>query len=347
MRMNFSKPLHVSPPSRLRNLVIKTDAQTARENRLQSSTQKKMRIQLKLVTSGVTALCAATLAIAAQTSTSSSASASTSATKPAARPSSESDSMSITVPSLGGPGASRPDTKGTPMSAHPDADVAAIVRQIEAQNSAVVERISAQFADIACSRENAQKLVEALRNGTPVTLISSASGEAKTGTFTPAGSKLGYGEAYIALALAAEALRGAGVSGCATPEQWQAVLFGGPLSAASSDSTATTSVAIASSTSRFPGILALRSQGQGWGQIAQTAQVQLGPVVASARSALKLEAAEENPLSPTGRSSSEFKSKSRDQDDASSASTRRSEEAPVATPILPSTAAPGAQRDNR
>lgn len=175
------------------------------------------------------------------------------------------------------------------------------VRQIDAQGPAVVERITTQIADVACTPENARLLVDALRNGTEVTLSS----EGKTATFTPSGS-LGYGEAYIALALAAEALRNAGVTGCATPDQWEAVLLGGPLAAAGTTSTSTTMSAAASSSSDFPGILTLRSQGQGWGQVARRTNVQLGQVMSTARTKLNLESDTDATLSPTGRTSDEM-----------------------------------------
>jgi hypothetical protein len=184
-------------------------------------------------------------------------------------------------------------------TAQTDTQVTTVVQQIDAQGPAVVERISTQFADVACTPENARMLVDALHNGTAVTL--SANG--KTATFTPTSTHLGYGEAYIALALAAEALRNAGVTGCATPEQWQSVLLGGPLAAAGTTSTSTTRSASATSSSRFPGILALRSQGQGWGQIAQTTNVQLGQVVSGAHSSLNLSRSSDQMLSPTGRTS--------------------------------------------
>jgi hypothetical protein len=146
-----------------------------------------------------------------------------------------------------------------------------------------------------------RKLVNALHTGTSVTLTS----EGKTATFTPTG-QLGYGEAYIAMALAAEALRNAGVTGCATPEQWQAVLLGGPLSAAGARSSSVSTTSSASASSNFPGILALRSQGQGWGRIAQTTNVQLGQVMSRAQSSLNLGTSGDSSLSPTGRSSAEM-----------------------------------------
>lgn len=183
------------------------------------------------------------------------------------------------------------------------------VQQLDAQGPAVVERVTTQFADVTCSPENARMLVEALHSGTAVTL----SADGKTATFTPT-AKLGYGEAYIALALAAEALRDAGITGCATPEQWEAVLMGGPLVASSTTTTATTQSASSSASSNFPGILALHSQGQGWGQIAQTTNVQLGQVVSDAQSSFNLDGTESN-LTPTGRTSAEMNQSRKHGDD--------------------------------
>lgn len=182
-----------------------------------------------------------------------------------------------------------------------ETEVQTFVQEIDAGGPVVVERITTQFADVACSPENVQVLLDGLRNGTAVTLTA----DGKTATFNPA-VNLGYGEAYLTLALAAEALRAAGVSGCATPDQWQAVLMGGPLAAAGTTTTSTSQSVSASSTSNFPGILALRSQGQGWGQIAQSSNVQLGQVVSNARSSLSFDARSESALTPTGRSSQEF-----------------------------------------
>lgn len=190
-------------------------------------------------------------------------------------------------------------------STQADTAVTTVVQQIDAQGPVVIDRISTQFADIACSPENVRNLIEGLRNGAAVTLTDSSG---KTATFTPTGGNLGYGEAYIALALAAEALKSAGVTGCATADQWKAVLLGGPLTAAGGTSTSTSTTSTASSSSNFPGVLKLHSQGQGWGQIAKTTNVQLGQVVSSARSSLNISESDNatSSLSPTGRTSAEM-----------------------------------------
>jgi hypothetical protein len=162
-----------------------------------------------------------------------------------------------------------------------ETQVTTIVQQIDQQGPVVVERISTQFAEVACTQENARKLVEALHNGTEVTITGD---DGRSATFRPTAS-LGYGDAYIAMALAAEALREAGITGCATPDQWKAVLLGGELAPAGTASVTTTTT-----TRSFPGILVLREQHGGWGQVAQTTNVQLGSVVSTARTSLNIDA---------------------------------------------------------
>jgi hypothetical protein len=213
-----------------------------------------------------------------------------------------------------------------------DAQVTTVVQQIDAQGPVVVDRITTQFTDVACNAENARKLLEGLHGGTSVTL----SADGKTTTFTATGGPLGYGEAYITLALAAEALRNAGVTGCATPDQWKAVLLGGPLAVAGTTSTSTTRIASASSSSQFPGILTLRSQGQGWGQIAQTTNVKLGQVMSSARSSLNLSSSSsDSSLSPTGRASSDINRSSTTTPSSSSSSSTSPSSTPSRDSSIP------------
>lgn len=180
-------------------------------------------------------------------------------------------------------GSAQTSVTGT-ASAHTETQVTTIVQQIDRQGPAIVDRAVTQFATVTCTEDNARKLIEALHSGNEVTLTSD---KGESVTFKPT-LPLGYGEAYLAMSLAVETLRQNGITGCATPEQWRSVLIGGPLSGATSISAVSSSSASASSTSNFPGILVLRQQGQGWGQIAQTTHVQLGTVVSSAQSSLNL-----------------------------------------------------------
>lgn len=155
-----------------------------------------------------------------------------------------------------------------------DSQVTTFVQQLDTQGPAVVQRISTQVGDLACSDDTIQNLVDALHSGRSVTI--SANGQSST--FNASGAHLGYGDAYLAIALAAQELRNAGVSSCATPEQWQAVLLGGPLTVSQTSST-TNSYASASGSNTMPGIVTLHKQGQGWGQIAQSGNVQIGQIL--------------------------------------------------------------------
>lgn len=187
-----------------------------------------------------------------------------------------------------------------------ETQVRTVVQQIDAQGPVVVERISTEFADATCTRENARALVEALHGGTAVTLRNE---DGQTATFTPTG-RLGYGDAYIAMAVAVQALRDAGITGCASPAQWQAVLLGGSLSGPTVRTTSVT-------TERFPGVLVLHSQG-GWTKVAQTTHVRLNQVVSQANTSLQIndssataqtgahrsaDASNQQNLSPTGHPS--------------------------------------------
>ena len=180
------------------------------------------------------------------------------------------------------------------------------VQQLDAQGPAVVQRITTQVGGLACSDDTIQQLVEALHSGKSVTITSDANGQKQSATFNASGTHLGYGEAYLALALAAEQLRNAGVSSCATPDQWQAVLLGGPLKTDITSST-THSVASASNSTQLPGIVTLHRQGQGWGQIAQANNVQLGQIINHNSASLSADASKgDQSLSPTGYSSAEM-----------------------------------------
>lgn len=250
----------------------------------------------KILTCGASVLFAAVLGLHAQSATPSDQRPSPTSPSPSSSPSVTSsssedwrkkdtdktkkdwDRSSTTSSSVLGSQASTGST--TTVGVQSDVEVKTVVQQIDAQGPVVVERISTRFADVACTEENARKIVEALHNGGSLTITGQ---DGKTATFD-VNTKLGYGDAYIAMALAAEALRNAGISGCATPEQWQAVLVGGELKGSGIASTTTTVT-----TERFPGILVLREQHGGWGQVAQTTNVQLGTVVASAHSSLNID----------------------------------------------------------
>jgi hypothetical protein len=155
----------------------------------------------------------------------------------------------------------------------------------------VATKIASSFTKLAGSQDNALKLVQALRNGTAVTLSTSTTSTGGTGTgtatgtgtgtgtggttstsFTPPTGKMGWGNVFISLALAQDQLARLGVTD-PTQAQLQAALMGGDVTGADGK------------TVTLKGILQMRADGMGWGQIAQASGTKLGPVVSSIKSA--------------------------------------------------------------
>lgn len=140
------------------------------------------------------------------------------------------------------------------------------------------QRISADFDAFAGSESNARALVTGLRTGKPITLTSdggagATAAAAGMATFTPPTRPMGYGNIYIALSLAKQRLAAQGITS-PTPSQLQFALMGGTRTSGNPPLT-----------QMVPGVLQLRSQGMGWGQIAQRYHVKLGPVIGGMKSA--------------------------------------------------------------
>jgi len=110
------------------------------------------------------------------------------------------------------------------------------------------------------SRTTLESLVHGLRTGSTVTLTG-ASGTTSA-SFTPPTRPMGYGNITRVMTLATRQLAAAGITN-PTPQQLQTALMGGTL---------TTS----QGTTTMQGVLQLRSQGMGWGQIAHTIGVRPG-----------------------------------------------------------------------
>jgi hypothetical protein len=154
----------------------------------------------------------------------------------------------------------------------------------------VIGKISSDFSSFLGSDSTA--VVTGLRNGTPITLTSTTTTanptpglppitSTTTTLITPPTGKMGFGNVYISLALAKQQLSTLGITQ-PTPEQLQAALTGGTITQTTgSGLTATTT------STTLPGVLTLRSQGMGWGQIAQQLGTKLGPVMAGMKSANK------------------------------------------------------------
>ncbi|MFA4968538.1 MAG: hypothetical protein WC540_02835 [Sulfuritalea sp.] len=133
-----------------------------------------------------------------------------------------------------------------------------------ASASVPASRIASRFEALAGSPENAASLVAGLRTGGAITLSSADSTSGVR--FTPATTQMGYGNITRALSLAQRQLAAQGIAE-PTPEQLNAALNGGTLTAIDGSG--------ASRTVEMAGVLHLRSQGLGWGQIAH--RLAVGP----------------------------------------------------------------------
>ena len=146
------------------------------------------------------------------------------------------------------------------------------------QGSVKVEsKISSDFNMFAGSTANSSSLVSGLRNGSPITLASTdAKGVITETTFAPPTGKMGYGNVFISLGLAQQQLTNLGITQ-PTAEQIRASLIGGDVTVIGANGQSTTTT--------MTGVLTLRSQGMGWGQIAQTYGYKLGPVISGIKAA--------------------------------------------------------------
>jgi hypothetical protein len=168
--------------------------------------------------------------------------------------------------------------------------------QVTAMNSAtanqgqtnVINKISGDFNSFLGSDSTA--VVTGLRNGTPITLTSTTTTPSSTPgglpvttttntVITPPTGQMGFGNVYISLALAKQQLSTLGITQ-PTPEQLQAALTGGAIT-----QTTGTGATATTTTTNLQGILTMRSQNMGWGQIAQKLGFKLGPVIAGMKSA--------------------------------------------------------------
>lgn len=128
------------------------------------------------------------------------------------------------------------------------------------------QRLTAQYLAAVGSADNARSLVQGLRLGQRIHLAD-AQGEVE---FMPATRAMAWGDVEAALALASASLAQSGISQ-PSAQQWSTVLNGGALSTPSG-------VVVK------PGVLAQRTSGLGWGQIAQAMGTTLGRVMGAHRS---------------------------------------------------------------
>ncbi|MBL8480829.1 MAG: hypothetical protein JNJ60_01430 [Rhodocyclaceae bacterium] len=118
-------------------------------------------------------------------------------------------------------------------------------------------KLVASYGEFAGSPDNAASLVQGLRTGTAITLMSPAlpgSPPPEPVVFVPPTRPMGYGNIRIALALAQHQLSVQGITQ-PSPQQLQGALMGSE------------------------GVLQMRASGMGWGQIANSMGVKLGSVM--------------------------------------------------------------------
>ncbi|HUR60088.1 MAG TPA: hypothetical protein VM029_20360 [Opitutaceae bacterium] len=147
----------------------------------------------------------------------------------------------------------------------------------------VAGKIASNFGTLAGSDKNSLALVNALRNGTNATLTYTTA-PAKPGgtptttttTYDPPTGKMGWGNVKISLALAQDSLARAGITS-PTAEQLQAALNGGSVTVKNPDGTTTIT--------KLSGVLQMRADGMGWGEIAKANGTKVGPVVSQLKMA--------------------------------------------------------------
>ncbi len=149
--------------------------------------------------------------------------------------------------------------------------------QATTNEASVVDKISASFDTFAGSSDNAIALVVGLHDGSDVSLSTTDPVTTTTTvtTFTPATGPMGYGNVYIALGLAEASLEKAGVTS-PTATDIEAALNGGTVTVVVTGDTGDTTTTV-----DLAGVLALRADGMGWGQIAHQIGVKLGPVMSA------------------------------------------------------------------
>ena len=136
--------------------------------------------------------------------------------------------------------------------------------RVDRTDLVAAERIASNFESLAGSRENALSLVGGLRKSAPISLkADSETTSSGSLTFTPPTKPMAYGEINQALSLTQAQLSAEGIVK-PTPQHLKVALMGGTITSGTGSSAQTMGTS---------GVLELRSQGMGWGKIAQTLNV--------------------------------------------------------------------------
>jgi hypothetical protein len=121
-----------------------------------------------------------------------------------------------------------------------------------------IKRTAPRFESFAGSSDNFSSLASGLRSGTAITLT----GDGQTAVFTSPTRPMGYGNITRALDLAQRQLAAQGITD-PTPSQLQTALMGGTITGPNGTVT-------------YAGVLQMRADGMGWGQIAHSIGVHPG-----------------------------------------------------------------------
>ncbi|HEV8341370.1 MAG TPA: hypothetical protein VGR30_03260 [Candidatus Binatia bacterium] len=158
--------------------------------------------------------------------------------------------------------------------------------------SKVSAKISSDFSSFL-KNVDSQAVVTGLRSGqlTSTTPSSTGTGTPTTTTVALPTGKMGHGNVYISLALAKQQLGQYGVTQ-PTQEQLQAALLGGSITTVNGTTT---------TNHQLQGVLTMRSQGMGWGQIAHELGYKLGPIMSGMKNANHSIAAGTTTTSTTGK----------------------------------------------
>jgi hypothetical protein len=149
--------------------------------------------------------------------------------------------------------------------------VAAFAAVASAQSTQAVPtaRLVETYTPLAGSEQNAESLVEGLRTGSRVTLATKTSTGTTTTSFTPPTKTMGNGNVNIALSLAEASLKDQGITD-PTASQLQTALMGGTIETRSGEV-------------KLDGVLRMRADGMGWGQIASQLGFKLGDVMSAGK----------------------------------------------------------------
>ncbi len=156
---------------------------------------------------------------------------------------------------------------GAPFAVWPQASSTS-TSSSSASGTVPEDRLVDRYTPLAGSESNSKSLVTGLRDGTDVKLTSTSPSGATTTTIDPPTGKMGWGNVNIALALAQASLKQQGITN-PTPDQLKAALNGGTITNS------------AGQTVQMSGVLQMRADGKGWGEIAHSLGFKLGEVVRS------------------------------------------------------------------